>query len=66
MRYYTLKFSPTTVTEIKGSKQDLIRELENLIGRIEELDEEAYASHDSVPLYDMNGEDFITAILREE
>ena len=61
MRYYTLKFEPATVSEIKGSKAELIGELQNLIDRIEAMDEELTDEVDMVPLYDMDGVDYITA-----
>ena len=66
MKYYTLKFEPATVSEIKGSKAELIGELQNLIDRIEAMDEELTDEFDMVPLYDMTGTDYITATITGE
>ena len=63
MKYYTLKFEPGTVTEIKA---ELIGELQNLIDRIDAMDEEITDECDMVPLYDMNGVDYITATIQGE
>ena len=66
MKYYTLKFTPGTVTEIKASKAELIGELQNLIDRIDAMDEEITDEVDMVPLYDMDGVDYITATIQGE
>ena len=66
MKYYTLNFAPGTVTEIKGSKAELIGELQNLIDRIDGMDEEIADDCDTVPLYDMDGTDYITATISVE
>lgn len=66
MKYYTLKFEPATVSEIKGSKAELIGELQNLIDRIDAMDEDLVDEHDTVPLYDMTGSDYITATITGE
>lgn len=66
MKYYTLRFSPGTVTEIKASKAELIGELQNLIDRIGAMDEEIVDEVDALDLYDMNGVDYITATIKGE
>lgn len=66
MKYYTLKIEPGTIPEIKGSKAELIGELQNLIDRIEGMDEEIADDCDMVPLYDMDGADYITATIKGE
>ena len=66
MKYYTLEFKAGTTTEIKGSKAELIGELQNLIARIEAMDEELTDEFDMVPLYDMTGTDYITATIQGE
>ena len=66
MKYYTLKFEPATVSEIKGSKAELIGELQNLIDRVAGMDEEITDEVDMVPLYDMDGVDYITATIQGE
>ena len=66
MKYYTLRFEPGTVTEIKASKAELIGELQNLIDRVAGMDEEITAEVDMVPLYDMDGADYITATIQGE
>ena len=63
MKYYTLRFAPGTVAEIKASKAELIGELQNLIDRIDAMDEEITDETDMVPLYDMDGVDYITATI---
>ena len=67
MKYYTLKFEAGTITEIKGSKADLVAELQNLINEIIELDDDYFDSREIalVTLYDMNGSDFIEAQITE-
>lgn len=55
-----------TVTEIKASKAELIGELQNLIDRIDGMDEEITDEVDMVPLYDMDGTDYITATIQGE
>ena len=66
MKYYTLAFTPGSIPEIKGSKADLIGELENLIDRIEQIDEEDTGVFEQVPLYDMDGTDYIMATIQGE
>ena len=66
MKYYTLEFKPGTITEIKGSKAELVAELRNLIDRIEAMDEELTDELDMVPLYDMDGVEYITATIQGE
>ena len=66
MKYYTLRFAPGTVAEIKASKAELIGELQNLIDRIDGMDEEIADDCDTVPLYDMDGTDYITATIQGE
>ena len=66
MKYYTLNFAPGTVSELKGSKAELIGELQNLIDRIGGMDEEIADDCDMVPLYDMTGTDYITATIQGE
>lgn len=66
MKHYTLRFTPGTVTEIKASKAELIGELQNLIDRIDAMDEEITDECDMVPLYDMDGTDYITATIQGE
>ena len=66
MKYYTLFFKPGTVSELKGSKAELIGELQNLIDRIDAMDEEITDECDMVPLYDMTGTDYITATIQGE
>ena len=56
MKYYTLK----------GSKAELVAELRNLIDRIEAMDEELTDELDMVPLYDMDGVEYITATIQGE
>lgn len=63
MKYYTLKIGSGTIPEIKGSKEELIGELQNLIDRIDSMDDELAEEVDLVPLYDMNGTDYITATI---
>ena len=66
MKYYTLEFKAGTITGIKGSKAELIGELQNLIDRIDAMDEELTDEFDMVPLYDMTGTDYITATIQGE
>ena len=66
MKDYTLRFSPGTVTEIKASKAELIGELQNLIDRIDGMDDENTDERDMVPLYDMDGTDYIMATIQGE
>lgn len=66
MKYYTLKIEPATVSEIKGSKAELIGELQNLIDRIEAMDEDITDEIDMLDLYDMDGVDYITATIKGE
>lgn len=66
MKYYTLKFEPATVSEIKGSKAELIGELQNLIDRIDAMDEDIPDEVDMLDLYDMDGVDYITATITGE
>lgn len=65
MKYYTLKFEPGTVTEIKASKAELIGELQNLIDEIGALDEEDTGVSQTVVIYDTNGTDYIEARINE-
>lgn len=64
MKYYTLEFKAGTINEIKGSKAELIGELQNLIDRIEAMDEELTDEFAMVPLYNMDGVDYITATIQ--
>ena len=66
MKYYTLEFKAGTTTEIKASKAELIGELQNLIDRIEAMDDELTDEFDMVPLYDMDGVEYITATIQGE
>ena len=61
MKYYTLEFKPGTITEIKGSKAELVAELRNLIDEIEALDDEDTDIAKTVVIYDMNCSDYIEA-----
>lgn len=69
MKYYTLKFKTGTTTEIKGSKADLIAELQNLINEIEGIDEDEHDTDTcmSVPMYDgFDHSEYIMATICEE
>ena len=66
MPIYELKFTRGSVPAISGSKQDLIAELQNLIAEIEELDDEDFPIHKTVPLYDLDGSDFVAATITRE
>lgn len=65
MKYYTLSFKPGTTDTITGSKDDLIAELQNLIEEIEDIDEEITTKM-PVNLYDMSGDEYITAWIEEQ
>lgn len=61
--HYTLTFKPGTETAITGSKADLVAELRNLIDEIEALQDDEPDVFRSVPMYDMDGSDYITATI---
>ena len=65
-QHYTLRFAPGTVSEITGSKEELVGELQNLIDRIEAMDEDITDEVDMIDLYDMDGVDYITATIQGE
>ena len=65
MKHYTLRFSAGTEPEIMGTKEELIAELQNLIDEIEEIDEDDTGVFKMVNLYDLNGNDYITASIEE-
>ena len=60
---YQLQFIAGSCEAISGTKEELIAELQNLIERIEQIDEEDYRYSDSVPLYDRSENDFILATI---
>lgn len=64
-KLYTLRFSAGTEPEIKGTKEELIAELQNLIDEIEEIDEDDTGVFKMVNLYDLDGSDYITASIEE-
>lgn len=65
MSYYTLKFQPGTISEIRGSKSDIIAELYNLIDELESIADDENDVSKTVPLYDMDGTDYIAASITE-
>ncbi len=60
----TLSFEKGTVTEITGTKEEIIAELQNLINQIEALG--SSEEFGSASLYDANGNDHIVAYFEQK
>ena len=60
-KHYNLSFKPGTVTEINGTKADLICEMQNIIEELSCLKEDDYGIDRTILVYDTNGKDYIEA-----